>query len=345
MKTFKNMPSPIEMSRDEILELLLKEEYGTLPKGARGYRVEELSRDRGFCAGKANLVTLAFTMEGDFGSYTFPLYEVVPLAEGKHPAFLHINFRDFIPDKYQPTEEIVDRGFATFTFCYKDVTSDNDDFTNGLAGVVYKNGERGELDGGKIALWAWAASFVMDYIQTKENIDTARVTVTGHSRLGKTALLAGALDPRFYCAISNCSGCSGAAISRDKGGESVAKICKTFPFWFSKHFHTYADREDALPFDQHFLVAANAPHRVYIASAELDDWACPENEYACAALAGKYYESLGLDGFVGDDEAIMGKEYHDGRIAYHIRPGMHYYSRTDWLYQLDYLEKSFLQDK
>lgn len=344
MNLFENMPSPVGMSRDEIVSLLLNEEYGNLPMGTRSYRVEELSRDRGFCAGKANLVKLAFTMEGSFGSYTFPLYEVIPVAGGKHPAFLHINFRDCVPDKYQPTEEIIDRGFALFTFCYKDVTSDNGDFTDGLAGVVYQNGERGERDGGKIALWAWASTFVMDYIQSKENIDGTRVTVTGHSRLGKTALLAGALDPRFYCAISNCSGCSGAALSRLKTGETVHFICKTFPFWFAKQYHSYADREDSLPFDQHFLIAANAPHRVYVTSAELDDWACPANEYESARQASAYYESFGLVGFVGDGQAAMSKPYHEGHIAYHIRPGTHYFSRTDWLYHMDYLENSFIDE-
>ena len=342
----KNIPSPCGLSHDEIVKILLDEEYGHLPQGARRFHVEEMSRDASFAAGKANLVKLAFTMEGDFGSYTFPLYEVIPVGEVKHPAFLHINFRDLIPDKYQPTEELIDRGYATFTFCYKDVTSDDGDFTNGLAGVVYPHGERGEYAAGKIALWAWAATFVMDYIQTKESIDGKRVTVTGHSRLGKTALLAGALDPRFYCAISNCSGAPGAALSRQKTGETIAKICKTFPFWFSKHYHGYADKEDSLPFDQHFLIAANAPHRAYITSAELDDWACPPNEYAAARLASEYYASLGLVGLVSEDEsANMKKAYHDGSIGYHIRRGLHYFSRTDWLYHMQYLEKSFDSDK
>ena len=346
MFDLSQIPSPIGLTREEILDLLLSEEYGYPPSGERRFRVEEISRDRGFSAGKANLVKLAFTMEGEFGSYTFPLYEVIPEKEGKHPAFLHINFRDSNPDKYQHTEEIVDNGFAIFTFCYKDVTSDDGDFTNGLAGVLYKDGKRAERDGGKIALWAWTASFVMDYIQTKDAIDSRRISVTGHSRLGKTALLAGALDPRFYCAISNDSGCSGAAISRNKGGESVQFICKTFPYWFNEHYPIYSQREDTLPFDQHFLLAANAPHRVYIASAELDDWACPRNEYLSARLASAYYESQGLAGLVSEDEeAVLHKGYHDGNIAYHLRAGTHYFSRTDWLYQMDYLKKAFENDK
>ena len=337
---FPSIPSPVGLSHDELLNILLKEEYGFLPEGERSFSVQEISRDKGFLAGKANLVKLAFTMKGAFGEYTFPLYEVVPNDNQEHPAFLHINFRDLIPDKYQPTEELIDNGYAAFTFCYKDVTSDDGDFTNGLAGVLYPNGERGEKDAGKIALWAYTATFVMDYILTRKEIDKNRVSVIGHSRLGKTALLAGALDQRFYCAISNDSGCSGAAIFRDKDGETIADICRTFPYWFSKHFLSYVKREDSLPFDQHFLLAANAPHRVYVASALEDRWACPENEYASCQLASEYFESLGLVGLVTeDDEAVVGECYHEGMIGYHLRYGTHYQSREDWLKQLKFLER------
>ena len=340
-----SLPSPIGLSHDELLDILLEEEYGHLPTGERAFCVEEISRDESFLAGKANLVKLAFTMKGSFGEYTFPLYEVVPNDGKEHPAFLHINFRDLVPDRYQPTEELVDNGYAVFTFCYKDVTSDDGDFTNGLAGVIYQGGERSEKDAGKIALWAYTATFVMDYILTRVEVDKEHISVIGHSRLGKTALLAGALDSRFYCAISNDSGCSGAAISRGKSGETIADICRVFPYWFSEHYKMYVNNENAQPFDQHFLLAANAPHRVYVASATEDDWACPPHEYASACLVSPYYEGLGLSGFVGaDKEAIVGKCYHDGRVGYHLRPGRHYQSREDWLKVMAYLQKQYSMD-
>ena len=340
---FDSIPSPLGYTHDALLDILMEEEYGRLPVGEKSFSVEEISRDKGFLAGKANLVRLAFTMKGSFGEYTFPLYQVIPNDGEVHPAFLHINFRDNIPDKYQPTEELIDNGYAVFTFCYKDVTSDDGDFTNGLAGVIYKDGERGERDAGKIALWAFTATYVLDYILTRNEIDKNRVSIVGHSRLGKTALLAGALDPRFYCAISNDSGCSGAAISRDKGGERIADICRNFPYWFSKHYLRYVNNENAQPFDQHFLLCANAPHRVYVCSAIEDTWACPENEYASCTLASDYYESLGLKGFVSEDEMPeIGRCYHDGFIGYHLRAGTHYQSREDWIKQMLYLKK---QDK
>ena len=85
-------------------------------------------------------------------------------------------------------------------------------------------------------MWAWAAQRVMDYAITLDCLNKNRGTVCGHSRLGKTALLAAATDERFFCAYSNDSGCGGAAISRKKDGEKINDICKAFPYWFCDNY-------------------------------------------------------------------------------------------------------------
>jgi len=330
----------VGLSKSEIMNLLQTEIYGKMPPKPTAVSVEERARDRSFCAGKADLVTLDFTVKADFGEYTFPLYYVCPKKVGAVPAFIHINFRDSIPDRYQPTEEIIDSGYATLTFCYKDVTTDDGDFSNGLAGVYYKDGKQTDDGCGKIMLWAWMASAVMDYAMTLPELDHERISVCGHSRLGKTALVAGAIDERFYCAFSNDSGCGGAALEREKGGERIAKITEVFPFWFCKKYSTYANNEEAMPLDQHFLIAANRPHRVYVASAALDAWACPENEYLSCVAASEYYKADGGMGFVHPDRMPkIGDAFHDGYIGYHLRDGKHYLSREDWARFVEFLEK------
>ncbi|MBE7033772.1 MAG: hypothetical protein E7406_06045 [Ruminococcaceae bacterium] len=340
MELLKKIPMPDNMEKGEIIDLLLREEYGYLPKDDVKVSAELIEEDKKFCAGKAVLHKLRLTCKGDFGEFSFPVMYSKQLSEGKKPCFIHINFSPNVPDKYQPTEEIVDHGYSILSFFYQDVTSDDDDFTNGLAGVIYPDGKRGEYDCGKIGLWAWAAMRVMDYAQTLPEIDSERITVAGHSRLGKTALLAGMLDERFFCAVSNNSGSCGAAISREKDGETIADICRVFPFWFSKHYLKYCNNEDNLPFDQHYLLAANYPHLVYVASAEGDIWAGPKNEYLSCIAASGYFEKRGKTGFVHPDRlAEVGEAFHDGSIGYHYRTGTHFQSRYDWVKYIEFLNK------
>ena len=339
MLTLNDLPSPMGHDKNDIINMLLREEYGYLP--ARPYSVTATlgKRDSRFCAGKAPLQPLTLNCKAEWGEFSFPVYYVAPKNKTNIPCFIHINFSNQIPDKYQPTEELADSGYATLTFFYKDISSDDGDFTNGLAGIVYPDGKRKSDDCGKIGLWAWAAMAVMDYALALPELDHSKICVIGHSRLGKTALLAGALDERFYCAFSNNSGCSGAALSREKEGETVAFINKKFPFWFCENYYRYSDNEAALPFDQHWLIAANAPHKVYVASAANDLWASPVNEYRACVAADEYYKACGKSGFIHPNRLPeIGDVFHDGDIAYHLRDGEHYLSREDWMKYIKYLE-------
>lgn len=330
-----------ESRRREIAELLQKEVYGYRPGEPEEISFTELEGEsfyKGFCAGKAPLKKIEIKGKICGREFAFPMYAVIPKTAGKHPFFVHINFRDDVPDRYMPTEEIIDNGFAVFSFCYKDVTSDDGDFDNGLAGVLYNGRKRQGSDCGKIAMWSWAASRVMDYCQTLDCLDFGKSAVVGHSRLGKTALITGMLDERFQFVISNDSGCTGAAISRQKVGENVSTICNVFPYWFAPNYVKYSNKEDEMPFDQHFLVAASAPRYVYVASAKEDTWADPDSEYLSCCAAGEVYERLGLKGFIHPDRLPVPTDVlHEGTIGYHLRYGSHYLSREDWLHYFDFI--------
>lgn len=342
MKIPYDLPQPYGMEKKDITELLLREEYGYLPDGKVSVSAHTEDCNTAFCAGKANLNKIILTCQASFGKFSFPIYYTQPTnTEKAVPCFILINFGDEVPHKYLPAEEIVDNGFAVISFCYKDVTSDDGDFTNGLAGVVYPDGRLNPTDCGKIGLWAWAAMRVMDFALTLPELDKEHISIVGHSRLGKTALLTGMLDERFFCAFSNDSGCSGAALSRDKNGETIDDIYKVFPFWFCENYAKYRNSEALLPFDQHFLVSANYPHRVYVGSARGDLWADPENEYLTCVAASRYFEERGKMGFVHPDRyAEVGDVFADGYIGYHLRDGGHYLSREDWKHYIDYVKKN-----
>ena len=335
-----------DKTRQEALHLLCEYEYGFLPPPPQHAAYTLLEEDLRFCAGKTvyQKYNICLTLEN--GSFSFPVYFVFPKNAKSSPAIVHINFRDAVPDKYMPTEEICDHGFAVVSFCYKDITSDSPDFSDGLAGLIFENGKRSSPDApGKIALWAWAAIRVMDFLQTLPNVDHKNIAVAGHSRLGKTALLTAACDTRFSFAYSNNSGCCGDALFRGKaaGGETLRDICANdrYFYWFCENLYQYIDNESALPFDQNFLISCIAPRNAYIASAKEDIWADPASQFLCGIAASKTYQALGLKGLVCPSESLPqpGQYFHDGKIGYHIREGLHYFSRQDWLYLMSYLKK------
>ena len=255
------------------------------------------------------------------------------------------NFSPDVPDKYLPAEEIVDNGFAVLSVCYQDVTTDDGDFANGLAALVTPEDAQGDLTKrapsapGKIAMWAWANMRVLDYAATKNMLDMNNAAVIGHSRLGKTALLTGALDERFRFVIANNSGCSGDALSRGNKGEQIADIVSQnrFHYWFCKNFFKYAECGYA-PFDQHQLLAALAPRNVLIGAANEDAWADPVSQYLSAVAASPAWKAFGKEGLVSPDRLPeVGDIFNNGRISYHLRAGTHYLSRHDWKIYLDVL--------
>lgn len=338
----KEKKLPSLLSREQMLEILQREEYGYLPQKPDSIAFEEQMIYPDFCVGKATLSRVKIKSKMGEREFTFPIYATLPIKPGKHPLLVAINFSDCVPDRFMPIEELVDNGFAIISFSYKDVTSDDGDMTNGLAGVLFPDGKRKKSDPGKIAMWAWAAQRAMDYAETLDCLDLSKSAVCGHSRLGKTALLAGATDTRFSLVYSNNSGCSGAAISRGKGGESVQSICKVFPFWFCEKYQDYANDLSNMPFDQHYLMGSIAPRKIYVASANEDDWADPVHEMLGCVAASEAYEDKGLDGFVYKDRLPkVGDCFHDGNVGYHLRAGVHYLGREDWQIFARFFKKKF----
>jgi hypothetical protein len=229
-----------------------------------------------------------------------------------------------------PVKTILANGFGIVTACNSDIEPDIvDGWKTGIRTTLQDVLDIQPQEWGAIGAWAWGLGRIMDYIEKDKDIDAKRVAVIGLSRLGKTALWAGASDSRFSIVISNESGEGGAALSRRWFGETVKMINDDFPYWFVPEYKKYNDNVYSLPVDQHELLALMAPRLLYVASAAQDFEADPKGEFLSTVNASSVYALFGKKGV--STLTMPSVNYPVGNtIRYHVREGGHNITLYDW---------------
>jgi hypothetical protein len=182
-----------------------------------------------------------------------------------------------------------------------------------------------DYDSSVEAAWAWGFHRTIDYLLTLKNVDAKRIIATGHSRGGKAALLAGALDERIALTCPNGSGAGGAGSYRVLGPkcEDLDAIVKQFPFWFNQRFQGFVGKVDRLPFDHHELRALVAPRAQLSTEALGDIWANPSGTQACYLGAKEVYKFLGAG----------------QKIGISFRQGKHEHNAEDFAALLDFADQ------
>lgn len=267
---------------------------------------------------------------------------------GPAPVFLGLNFRgndaSYTLMSEMAIEQSIDRGFAVATAAYGDIFPDRPDFTGGIFPYFRRPGqtEREMHDWGAIAMWAWGLQRVVDFLVTEEDVDGRRIAVTGHSRLGKAALVAAAFDERIALVIPHQAGTGGTAPSRTRNprAETVRAITDRFPYWFNRLFPRFRDQVDRLPFDQNSLVALVAPRPVLFTNGVDDHWADPSGQFEVLRAADSVYRFLGAGGLDAVEMPALGRLV-DSRLGYYVREGGHLIDWRYWQVFLDFAEKHF----
>ena len=343
---------PALQTRAEMKEILQREVYGYLPQVNYTVSVSEPKTEEArFACGNVahSYVTLTVSLEA--GEHTFRVDRLLHNDGKKRPLILLNNFHPMGSTPYFPIEELSESEADFLVFCYRDISSDDGDFSSGLAKLLLPEGQKTNETCGKIGIWAWAAMRVLDYGLTLGGTDVNNVAIAGHSRLGKTALYTAMMDERFRFAFSNAAGCAGdslahgnSGLGREKrtseSGELICDIVKNFPYWFCKNFAKYAETNISETFDQHFLLASLAPRCVLVGSCDLDAWADPKSQQLCALAAGEAWEREGLSGLVGSDRYLRaGEALTDGNVGYFLIHSKHFLSRHGWKCFLEFIEK------
>ena len=359
--------------RPELMELFASQIYGHTPAENIDVSYEIMTENREAMGGKATSKQVKFTFSnGNKKLEAFLLIYIPNKPKGKVPVFVGYNFKgnhstttdttvlyspafSLVKEPGNPDWErgnqtsrwsydlIIDRGYAIATMCYHDIFPDKPELKDHSVISLFSGYNPQKTDPGEwqaIGAWAWGSSRIVDFLETQERIDTNKIAIMGHSRQGKAALWAGAQDPRFRIVISNDSGCGGAALFRRKFGETTEIINNAFPHWFCENFRQYNNQEELMPVDQHQLLALIAPRKVYVASAEDDQWADPRGEFLSAYHAGPIYRLYGLS-TIGTDQI---PELHTPimeDIGYHMRAGKHDVTDYDWERFLDFADKHF----
>ncbi len=360
--------------RAELLKLFTEQVYGRTPSAAVTVK-EELVETAPALNGLATRKQLRLVFERNGVTRHIDVLMYFPVkATGRVPAFLGLNFHGNhtvsadpairLPDTWvEPkpaagltnnratdkmrgfeaslwqVEKVIARGYGVVTAYRGDIFPDHPD---GLAESViplFQN-ELAPGDWNAMGAWAWALSRIYDHLERGRDVDTHRLALIGHSRLGKAALWAGAQDERFGIVISNNSGEGGAALARRCFGETTKRVNTSFPHWFCGNFKQYNDKEASMPVDAHELLALIAPRPLYVASAAEDLWADPKGEFLSAKIASEVYALFGKKGVeVAEQPSVNTPVGVD--VGYHIRTGIHDVTAYDWEQYLDFADRHF----
>jgi pimeloyl-ACP methyl ester carboxylesterase len=301
-----------QQRRQKLLSSLVQTQYGGMPDPPASQTFDLLHQHRSR-RWQAEHETRRAICRGKAADVVFYIDLMTPYETVRRPAPVVIHGDGcWTNDDDAAIASVLGQGFALLRFNRVEVAGDLP--AQGRTGPIYSAYPDDNF--GAISAWAWAYHRAVDFIETDDRFDAGRAALIGHSRGGKTVLLAAATDQRVAGVAANNSGCGGAGSFRvvGEGAERIADLMRQFPYWFGPEFGQYAGREETLQFDQHVLLAAIAPRAVVTIEGEEDLWANPSGTAAVHRSADSVFKLLGTP----NQRKLI------------VRPGGHGHFTEDW---------------
>lgn len=374
-KTITSADEWTRTRRPEIEALLVENQYGAAPSASARVATtayEYMERAAPAMDGLAVRTQSTITLASELGEHTIDVLLYTPAkATGPSPTVLMVNFSPSVVMVDDPAIHVTDgwsngqvvpgrearaiakqdlkpfleRGYGVALVYYGQIEPDFGGGAGDGIRKVFKSAnshERAPNEAGAIAAWADGLSKVRAHLATDSLVDGERIALYGISRLGKTALWAGAVDQDFAAVIAVCSGEGGAALSRRIYGETIAHVAESFPYWFTPRWNEFASDPAAAPVDAHMVISMIAPRPLMLIAGETDHWSDPYGEFLAARLATPVWRLFGEEG-VGAAPVL--DQPTGGALTFMLHAGGHGPAPSDTPQILAFLDRYLKPDR
>lgn len=287
-----------EDRRQELYKLAVEMQYGTQPPAPEFMEIQSLCHND-----EMHMDSYRIIAGRQNQSLSFKMVIFKPKGKNKFPAVIDGDLCWRYVYDPQFINSFTDKGIMLVMFDRTEIAPDL------VPGV--RSGPLHELyteyTFGTIGAWAWGFSRCVDALEKLGIADMACIAFSGHSRGGKAALLAGAIDKRAAIVNPNASGQGGSGCFRihmkaiaENGTELRSEQLSDCGFygiyhWFGPEMKQYTDSEGNLPFDEHFLKALVAPRILVETESASDIWANIVGTWETAMAAREVYRFLGAE--------------------------------------------------
>ncbi len=353
----KPVPRPdisLPFDADATRATLESELYGPWPDGLPVSASAPRMIDDNYLDGRGTLEEITLTIGAGDGARSFPVVIAIPNQAGDRPVPLLISqtFSDncsvfpndpvtefggavcdgtnmtgatgFIATNifgtyiaYAPIDRYFDAGLAYASFPGWSFVPDSND----AAQLVMADLSPGPAPTSTLMAWAYGFHAAAGVFGEDARIDAGAIAAIGHSRYGKSALIASGWSDRIAAAVAHQSGFGGGSSSRSTTGETLKRMAKSYPHWVRPGLGEELENGLDLTLDQHFLLALSAPKPIFLGNGRRDVWSDPNSSFVLAQAADPVYESVGSDGLPSGSGM---RDFDPGAdISYWLRVGGH----------------------